>query len=193
MLDALPDALSDASQATMRCLSCWKDIRDKAGIYTKSCKHTFCTLNHRSPVTIKKSQIIKEQKLTFLFFSCFAGKGCSEKAFKKDLACPLCDTVLAKDGFGEMVVNPDDNDMRKAGASIFGFEPDDMCQVLQIGLDFWTKQKHNEIVKHSKDMKMVHDKLEEADAQNAKLLKVRHLGQQRYSETALSRISELTD
>lgn len=100
------------------------------------------------------------------------GKSCGDKAFKKELSCPLCDTVLAKDGVAEITLQPDENDLTEAAANVFGFDPQQMCRVLQLGLDFWAKQKNNETLKHIHDMKVMKKKLEDADAHNAKLMKV---------------------
>lgn len=62
--------------------------------------------------------------------------------------------------------------MKKASAKVFGFEPDQMCEVLQLGLDFWANQKKNESIKHTQDMKNIRKHLSELEKQNAKMLKV---------------------
>lgn len=53
-----------------------------------------------------------------------------------------------------------------------GFHPQEMCQVLQLGLEFWAKQKGNETIKCAHDTKNLKTRLEEVNAQNGRLLKV---------------------
>lgn len=98
---------------------------------------------------------------------------CSEAAFKKDLSCPLCDTVLTKDGTAKMVVKPDETCVSNSASTMFGFEPQQMCETFQKAVQFWATQKHNEGIKHNEDMANLRKKLNDAQMQNANLLKVR--------------------
>lgn len=99
---------------------------------------------------------------------------CSDAAFKKDLSCPLCDTVLPKSGTAQMIIKPDEAAISNAASTMFGFEPQQMCETFQMAVHFWTAQKQNESIKHAQNTANLRAKLEEAHAQNAKLLKVRH-------------------
>lgn len=103
---------------------------------------------------------------------CFKGKRCSSTAFKKELSCPLCDTVLPKDGIGAVTLLPDANEIGKAGSKTFGFEPEQMCEVLKLGLDFWVKQKENESLLHARELKGVQKRMAELEEQNARLSRV---------------------
>lgn len=102
----------------------------------------------------------------------FAGERCSEKSFKKELSCPFCDTVLAKDGVGEIVLKPDDAYVKKTSTKMFGFEPERLCETLQLGLEFWAKQKQNETIQHVQELKRMKKRVEEAESNAHKLSKV---------------------
>lgn len=159
----------------MRCLKCWDEIGGDVAIYTKSCQHVFCTEPqiHSPPITTNQFSL---QFLTIpntSLFSDLPGERCSGKAFQKELSCPLCDQVLAKDGVAELVMRPDDAHLRKTGAKLFGLEPDKLCQVMQMGLEFWSKQKRNESIQHLQELDQMKSSLEEAERQANKLSKVR--------------------
>lgn len=47
-----------------------------------------------------------------------------------------------------------------------------MCDVLQLALQFWAKQKQNESLKYNQDVKSLRKKLDEAEELNEKLSKV---------------------
>lgn len=102
----------------------------------------------------------------------FAGERCSEISFKKELSCPFCDTVLAKDGVGKIVLKPDDTHIKKTSATMFGFEPEKLCETLQLGLEFWAKQKQNETIQHVQELRRLKKRSEEAEANAQKLSKV---------------------
>jgi hypothetical protein len=72
------------------------------------------------------------------------GLPCSNSAFSRELACPLCDTVLPKNGVVEFDVRPGAAALRTIGAATLGLRPRDMCAVLRAGLDFWEEQRGNE-------------------------------------------------
>lgn len=163
----------------MRCLKCWKDIDGEIALFTKSCQHVFCAY-----FAFVENTGTNNCMLTFFFLAfpcppvlCLSrstkGETCSEKAFKKELSCPLCDTVLAKDGIGQIVVRPDDTQIRRMGSKLFGLEPEKLCQVLQLGLDFWAKQKQNEAVQHVQQVSGLKKELQEAASQIQKLSRVR--------------------
>lgn len=111
---------------------------------------------------------------------------CSDTAFKSDLSCPLCDTVLTKDGFAKMVVKPDETGVSNSASTMFGFEPTQICETFQKAVQFWAAQKHNEGIKHAQDTANLRSKLDEYQTQNANLLKVR-------SHTKVRVISQIDD
>lgn len=149
-----------------------------------------CSLSHANMFSVRVStsrleEVLSNQHaLTFLIIhfpylfavlyhsSTTKGEPCSENAFKKELACPLCDTVLAKDGIGQIIVRPNNTQIMRMATKLFGLEPDVLCKVMQLGLDFWAKQKRNETVQHVQQVSKLKKELQEAESQINKLSKV---------------------
>lgn len=81
--------------------------------------------------------------------------------------------MLAKDGIGELVLKPDDLHLKKTSAKLFGFEPEKLCETLQMGLEFWAKQQKNESIQHIQELRRMKKRAEEAELCAQKLSKVR--------------------
>lgn len=78
------------------------------------------------------------------------GLPCSDASFSRELACPLCDTVLTKDGVVTFDVRPDTSSLRERASTFFGLQPKDLCQVLRTGLEFWESHRENEVAHRQK-------------------------------------------
>lgn len=106
--------------------------------------------------------------LTLLFFF-HKGLACSEEKFNDQLVCPLCDTVLPKDGTQRINLKLDDADLLKVSESAFGMQPKQLCTILQNGLDFWAQQQRNEGAIHLQALDKMKDDLKEEKSLNRKL------------------------
>lgn len=122
------------------------------------------------------------------FYPSNIGQSCGDDAFKKELSCPLCDTVLPKDGVSVIALKPDAAEIKKVSSKVFGFEPHEMCEVLQIGLKFWANQRQNESLKKAQDIRGWKKRVEESEAQVRKLSTVR-TNNPRYHLTTLNTLS----
>lgn len=104
------------------------------------------------------------------------GLACSEDKFNDQLVCPLCDTVLPKDGTQRINLNPDDGDLLKVSQPAFGMQPKQLCAILQNGLDFWAQQQRNEGAIHLEALDKMKDDLKEEKSLNRKLSMVSFAG-----------------
>lgn len=103
------------------------------------------------------------------------GVTCSNASFQRELACPLCDTVLAKDGVGDITLRPNDSELRTAAESGYGMQPKQLCEILQMGLDFWARQKTNEGIMQKSNQDRILRDLEKSANANRKISMVGHL------------------
>lgn len=55
---------------------------------------------------------------------------------------------------------------------MFGFEPNQMCEVLQQGLQFWSKQRQNETIRYVQEIRKMKKHIEDSQLQNSDLSKV---------------------
>lgn len=108
--------------------------------------------------------------------SSMKGLACSEDKFNDQLVCPLCDTVLPKDGTQRINLNPDDGDLLKVSQPAFGMQPKQLCAILQNGLDFWAQQQRNEGAIHLEALDKMKDDLKEEKSLNRKLSMVSFAG-----------------
>lgn len=74
-----------------------------------------------------------------------------------------------------MVVKPDPIDVKNISSKMFGFQPHEMCEVLQYGLEFWSVQRQNESMKHVNELRNMKQRLQESGAQSEKLSRVRQM------------------
>lgn len=101
------------------------------------------------------------------------GVECSSKKFKEELTCPLCDTVLPKDGVGELNLRPDKAAIQKASLPAFGMQPKQLCEILQNGLEFWAEQQKNENIMYMQAQEKFQQDLQKEKTLNRRLTTVR--------------------
>ncbi len=107
-----------------------------------------------------------------LFLASLQGLKCFDDKFRDELVCPLCDTVLPKDGTQKINLRPNDDDVQKAchGAiSKAGMEPQQLCAVLESGLEFWAAQQRNEASIHKASLENLKEELEQVKKLNRNL------------------------
>lgn len=114
----------------------------------------------------------KKRILTFLFP---LGLSCASEKFHEELVCPVCETVLPKDGTCEFTLRPDNQTIERVSEPGFGLEPKLLCQILQNGLEFWAQQRRNENLMQMKSHSRVHSELDEEKALNRKISMVSKL------------------
>lgn len=97
---------------------------------------------------------------------------CAEGSLKQQMICPFCQSVLPKDGIAQLNVNPDQSDLNDIAAKFYGLNSTHISSILQRGLDFWTLQHNNNILKQTHDANNLRKKLDQANQQHSVLAKV---------------------
>lgn len=101
-----------------------------------------------------------------------SGLECSAEKFRDELVCPLCDTVLPKDGTQKINLRPSKDDIQRASHDAIrkaGVEPQQLCAVLESGLEFWATQQRNEALMYKESLQNVKEELERVKKLNRKL------------------------
>lgn len=80
--------------------------------------------------------------------------------------------VLPKDGYTKILLKPREEDVVRASQTLLGFHPDEMCNVLQIGLQFWARQKGNHDIYTNKQLEDTQKQVQQMNATNVKLTQV---------------------